>query len=158
MSRSLIAVTVLLAMAALALSAGCPPRRVAGPPPGPIGTPPTPSGTPPTPAGTPPAPTPAKAYTYVCPTHPDQKSDKPGKCPTCGAYMKADTTEPVEYFCPKDTGVVKSEPGACETCGEPLQARPAAGAPPVAPTGEPKALEGTKAAPAGPAGERTTSG
>lgn len=63
-------------------------------------------------------------YTYVCPDHPDQTSDEPGKCPVCEEYMRADTEEEVEYYCPDDPAIVQDEPGEHE--GAFLIARPKA--------------------------------
>ena len=63
--------------------------------------------------------------TYVCSTHADQKSDVPAKCPTCDAYMVADTDQEVEYFCPMHSDVAQDEPGECPKCaGMLLQAKP----------------------------------
>jgi len=162
MSRSLSVMAVLVAVGVGILMGGCPGRKAQSPtsdmvpPPSTMRPPSGQSGTPPTATG---AVAPGgKTYTYVCPTHPDQKSDKPGKCPTCGAYMKADATESVEYYCPKDSGVVKSEPGACDKCGAALGARPAGVA---APWGEPKttgAGEAPKSGPPTPAGAGAKTG
>lgn len=68
-----------------------------------------------------------EAYTYVCPMHPDQTADKPGKCSVCGMYLEADTDEEVEYYCPHHPDVVQDTPGECEKCdGMLLSARPKA--------------------------------
>jgi len=159
MSRSLSVMVVLVAVGVGMLMGGCPGRRaqppISGPMPHPSGTP----GTPPPVTGR--APTSTLGYMYVCPAHADQKSVKPGKCPTCGAYMKADTTASVEYYCPKDSGVVKGEPGACDKCGAALVARPA-GVP--AASGEPKTTapgapgEAPKSGPPTPAGAGAKTG
>jgi len=140
MKRAVTVVVLLVVIVGVGLYAtGCPRKSQAPPVTGPVGTGPMPPVAPGGPA------TPS-AFTYVCPDHPDQKSDKPAKCPTCDKPMKADTTEPVEYFCPMHPDVVQSEPGVCEKCGGMvLQARPAGGvAPPTA---------GEKAEPAAPSTE-----
>jgi hypothetical protein len=121
MRRNLLAVVVVICGVAL-IAAGC--TRQTAPPPvkGPLGPMPGPGSMP----G-------MMKFSYVCPTHADQKSDQPGKCPTCQAFLKADTDQPVEYFCPMHPGAVKTEPGECDQCRPPmaLQARATgAGAPP----------------------------
>jgi len=59
----------------------------------------------------------AADYTYVCPMHPDEVSDKPAKCDECGMFMEADTDEEVEYYCPMHSDVAQGEPGECDACG-----------------------------------------
>ncbi len=55
---------------------------------------------------------------YTCPQHPDVVSEAPGKCPECGAWLVADTTEEaVEYACPLCPGSAGPDPGPCATCG-----------------------------------------
>jgi len=56
-------------------------------------------------------------YTYVCPMHPDETSDKPAKCGVCGMFLEADTDEEVEYYCPMHEDVVQGKPGGCDACG-----------------------------------------
>ncbi len=45
----------------------------------------------PRPGAGPPQPTPASpaAATYACPMHPEQRSDRPGKCALCGMDLEA---------------------------------------------------------------------
>ncbi|MFA5780289.1 MAG: heavy metal-binding domain-containing protein [Elusimicrobiota bacterium] len=51
--------------------------------------------------------------TYVCPMHPEIKSDKPGKCPECGMKLKKKQVL-MTYACPeKDCEYRKSKPGKC---------------------------------------------
>ena len=134
MKRAVIVVVLLVVIVGVGLYAtGCSRKTAAPPVTSPVTGPP--------PSGTPGGTATPSAFTYVCPDHPDQKSDKPAKCPTCDKPMKADTTEPVEYFCPMHPEVVSSEPGVCEKCGGMvLQARPAGGVTP--PTGGEKAEPG----------------
>ncbi len=115
MTRVLAVTMLIVLLAAGAYMVGC--ARKQQPPEGPVTGPVEPL--PPGPPGVGPA---AGEYTYVCPDHPDQTADEPGKCPTCGAYMKADTDEEVEYYCPDQPEIVQDEPGEYE--GIPLVARP----------------------------------
>ena len=63
---------------------------------------------------------------YTCPMHPNQKMDKPGKCPVCGMdlvlsnkeQMKRDVTK--TYTCPTHADVVSNHPGKCSKCGSKL--------------------------------------
>lgn len=61
---------------------------------------------------------------YICPMHPEVKSETPGNCPHC--KMKLVKEEVLEqkvpaqgrYFtCPMDPEIVKSDPGKCPKCG-----------------------------------------
>lgn len=51
---------------------------------------------------------------YVCPHHPDQLSDKPGKCTVCG--MDLVEMKSVKYACPHHPDKMSDKPGKCE-CG-----------------------------------------
>ena len=63
-----------------------------------------------------------KLVTYACPMHPEEMSDKPGKCVKCGMpltlskkeLMKADV---VKYTCPMHAEIVSDTPGKCSKCG-----------------------------------------
>jgi hypothetical protein len=117
MTRVLAVITLVVVLAGAAYVVGCAKKQQ--PPEGPMTGPVEPL--PVEPSGIEPA---AGEYTYVCPHHPDQTAEEPGKCPTCGAYMKADTDEEVEYYCPDHPEVVQDEPGEHE--GTPLVGRPKA--------------------------------
>ncbi|OGC96076.1 MAG: hypothetical protein A2W25_08565 [candidate division Zixibacteria bacterium RBG_16_53_22] len=59
---------------------------------------------------------------YVCPMHPEVKSDKPGDCPKCGMdLVKAAKAEKVSaettYVCPMHPEVTSDKPGECPKCG-----------------------------------------
>lgn len=57
---------------------------------------------------------------YVCPMHPEVKSDKPGKCPDCGMKLKQKQVL-MTYTCPeKDCEYRKSKPGKCPQHGKKL--------------------------------------
>jgi len=75
---------------------------------------------------------------YVCPMHPEVKSDKPGACPKCGMALvagdaapqsaaapdKAETSAaPKKYTCPMHPEVQSDTPGACPKCGMALELR-----------------------------------
>lgn len=63
-----------------------------------------------------------KLVQYVCPMHPNMKSNKPGKCSQCGMnlvlskkeQMKADV---VKYNCPMHPAITSDQPGKCSQCG-----------------------------------------
>ena len=63
---------------------------------------------------------------YTCPTHPDVKSDKPGKCPKCGMELTLSKKEQLKkdvaktYTCPVHADVVSNYPGKCPECGSKL--------------------------------------
>jgi hypothetical protein len=129
MTRVLAVTILIVLLAAAAYVVGC--ARQPKPPEGPVTGPVEPL--PVEPSDTEPA---AGEYTYVCPDHPDQTADEPGKCPVCGAYMKADTEEEVEYYCPDHPEFVQDEPGEHE--GTPLVARPKAAPAEEVPSAEDK--------------------
>ncbi|MEN8179844.1 MAG: efflux RND transporter periplasmic adaptor subunit [Pseudomonadota bacterium] len=73
---------------------------------------------------------------YVCPMHPDEVSDKPGKCSQCGMFLvkqeagapdrtampMADMSHQHEhqearYVCPMHPDEVSDKPGKCSQCG-----------------------------------------
>lgn len=136
MTRVLAVTMLMVVLAATAYVVGC--ARKPAPPEGPMTGPVEPL--PVEPSG---AELAAGEYTYVCPEHPDQTAEEPGKCPTCGAYMKADTEEEVEYYCPDHPEIVQDEPGEHE--GTPLVARPKAAPVEGEPSaeGKPETDEGT---------------
>jgi predicted RNA-binding Zn-ribbon protein involved in translation (DUF1610 family) len=59
---------------------------------------------------------------YYCPMKEcDYKSDKPGKCPTCGMELKKHEHKTV-YVCPmKQCNVETDKPGKCPKCGMTLK-------------------------------------
>ena len=63
---------------------------------------------------------------YTCPMHPNQKMDKPGKCPVCGMVLVLSTKEQLKrdvtktYTCPIHADVVSNRPGKCSKCGSKL--------------------------------------
>jgi len=65
---------------------------------------------------------PKAAALYVCPMHPEVKSDKPGQCPKCSMdLVKATKTEKASaettYVCPMHPEVTANKPGECPKCG-----------------------------------------
>ena len=53
---------------------------------------------------------------YVCPMHPEVRSDKEGECPKCGmALVKQQPA--VIYTCPMHPEVTSNKPGKCPKCG-----------------------------------------
>lgn len=63
---------------------------------------------------------------YACPMHPNQKMDKPGKCPVCGMNLVLSNKEQLKrevtktYTCPIHADVVSMQPGKCSKCGSKL--------------------------------------
>ncbi len=66
--------------------------------------------------------------TYICPMHPEVRSDRPGHCPECGMSLVLEKRkqnyeeEPAKgnrviYTCPMHPQVIKNEPGRCPACG-----------------------------------------
>jgi FtsP/CotA-like multicopper oxidase with cupredoxin domain len=68
---------------------------------------------------------------FVCPMHPEVRSDEPGRCPKCGMNLvpvedesgekenaRSDATPSSgEYVCPMHPEVRSDEPGSCPKCG-----------------------------------------
>ena len=59
---------------------------------------------------------------YVCPMHPEVRSDRPGDCPKCGMALEAVTPVVVQYTCPMHPEIVRDAPGSCPICGMALEA------------------------------------
>jgi Cu+-exporting ATPase len=80
------------------------------------------------PAATP-ATAPAAKVTYVCPMHPEVRTDKPGPCPKCGMALEPErpVASKTEWTCPMHPEIVRSEPGTCPICGMALEPRTATG-------------------------------
>jgi rubrerythrin len=91
-----------------------------------------------------------KATIYVCPMHPEEVSQEPGKCPKCGMVLekkviptglksdiiktdkktkntnkekelKSDNKARVVYSCPMHPEVTSDKPGKCPKCGMSLE-------------------------------------
>ena len=62
----------------------------------------------------------AATSVYKCPMHPDQVSDKPGKCPKCGMMMVKEGQK-MAYSCPMHPDVMMDQPGKCPKCNRPLE-------------------------------------
>jgi Cu+-exporting ATPase len=62
---------------------------------------------------------------YICPMHPEVRSDKRGSCPKCGMALEPVSPAPrrVEYTCPMHPEIVKDGPGSCPICGMALEPR-----------------------------------
>jgi hypothetical protein len=54
---------------------------------------------------------------YVCPMHPEEISDKPGKCPKCGMNLVKKEVAKVVYVCPMHPEEISDKPGKCPKCG-----------------------------------------
>lgn len=73
---------------------------------------------------------------YICPMHPEVRSDKPGKCSKCGMTLveknsiksasheahkiqsiKIPTNKEGLYTCPMDPDIIQNNPGKCPKCG-----------------------------------------
>ena len=79
---------------------------------------------------------------YVCPMHPDVRSNEPGECPECGMHLKPVTPAPETheghatdenvisfYTCTMHPSVHEMEPGRCPICNMdlvPVMKKPAA--------------------------------
>jgi hypothetical protein len=69
------------------------------------------------------------AATYSCPMHSNVKSNKPGKCPTCGMALTIASKEKMKmnamkmYTCPMHAEVTSKKPGKCSKCGMDLKAK-----------------------------------
>lgn len=72
----------------------------------------------------------AEGTAYTCPMHPEETSDKPGECPTCGMDLvpveeSGEVEETIEveeitaatYTCPMHADVKSDKPGDCPQCG-----------------------------------------
>jgi Cu+-exporting ATPase len=59
---------------------------------------------------------------YVCPMHPEVRSDRPGDCPKCGMALETVTPVVVQYTCPMHPEIVRDAPGSCPICGMALEA------------------------------------
>ncbi|WP_213806395.1 heavy metal translocating P-type ATPase [Granulicella sp. dw_53] len=73
----------------------------------------------------PPSPTIAPARGgYICPMHPEVRSERPGDCPKCGMALEAANpgqTAKVQYTCPMHPEIVRDGPGQCPICGMALE-------------------------------------
>ena len=60
---------------------------------------------------------------YSCPMHPNEVSNMPGKCATCGMDLTKSKKEQMKmgvmkmYSCPMHPGETFDKPGKCATCG-----------------------------------------
>jgi FtsP/CotA-like multicopper oxidase with cupredoxin domain len=54
---------------------------------------------------------------YVCPMHPEVRSEEPGSCPKCGMKLLAQAAEETVYACPMHPEVTSNEPDRCPECG-----------------------------------------
>ena len=71
----------------------------------------------------------AAEASYICPMHPQIKSDKPGECPICGMDLVKDKKPAVSaapqgdeqadagYICPMHPQIKSDKPGECPICG-----------------------------------------
>lgn len=65
--------------------------------------------------------------TYSCPMHPDEVSDKPGKCSKCGMDLVLSKKEQMKrevmksYNCPMHPNEVSDKKGKCPKCGMDLK-------------------------------------
>ncbi|MES2331083.1 MAG: heavy metal-binding domain-containing protein [Bacteroidota bacterium] len=62
---------------------------------------------------------------YTCPMHPQETSDKPGKCSKCGMALNLSKKElmkagVVKYACTMHPEVTSDKPGQCSKCGKNL--------------------------------------
>lgn len=67
--------------------------------------------------------------TYSCSIHPDEVSDKPGKCSTCGMDLNLSPKEKMKanvmkfYTCPTHPDVISNEAGKCSKCNMNLKVK-----------------------------------
>jgi len=54
---------------------------------------------------------------YVCPMHPEVRSEEPGSCPKCGMKLLAQAAEETIYACPMHPDVTSNKPDRCPECG-----------------------------------------
>ena len=60
---------------------------------------------------------------YSCPMHPNEVSNKPGKCATCGMDLTKSKKEQMKmevmkmYACPMHPNETFDKPGKCASCG-----------------------------------------
>ena len=68
---------------------------------------------------------PRKGAGYVCPMHPEVRSDTPGDCPKCGMALEPDRPaahkSKVIYTCPMHPQIEQEGPGPCPICGMDLE-------------------------------------
>jgi FtsP/CotA-like multicopper oxidase with cupredoxin domain len=57
------------------------------------------------------------AVVYVCPMHPEVRSDEAGSCPKCGMKLLAQAAEETTYVCPMHPEVTSTKPDRCPQCG-----------------------------------------
>jgi len=57
------------------------------------------------------------AVVYVCPMHPEVRSDEAGSCPKCGMKLLAQAAEETTYACPMHPEVTSTKPDRCPECG-----------------------------------------
>lgn len=62
---------------------------------------------------------------YVCPMHPGQRSDEPGRCGICHMFLEpvlaVDLSPESWFYCPEHPEPQYVEPGKCPACGKELQ-------------------------------------
>jgi FtsP/CotA-like multicopper oxidase with cupredoxin domain len=54
---------------------------------------------------------------YVCPMHPEVRSEEPGSCPKCGMKLLAQAAEETIYACPMHPDVTSNKPDRSPECG-----------------------------------------
>jgi transcription initiation factor IIE alpha subunit len=65
---------------------------------------------------------------YSCSMHPEEGSNKPGKCPKCGMRLTQTTKEAMKnspstiYTCTMHPTITSDKPGKCSACGKDLTA------------------------------------
>jgi len=64
-----------------------------------------------------------KVLEFVCPTHPEVKSESPGSCPKCGVTLEARAKPEAEFACPEHDKVRSRKPGVCFQCQKELRPR-----------------------------------
>jgi FtsP/CotA-like multicopper oxidase with cupredoxin domain len=57
-----------------------------------------------------------EAVIYACPMHPEVVSEEPGRCPSCGMKLIAETA-PTGYACPMHPEATSETPDRCPQCG-----------------------------------------